>query len=49
MTGPVGSNHGSLHGTGNISVLDSGFFVIHVLVDENKNGVYGLDLIKNKW
>ena len=38
-----------LHGTGDISVLDYGFFVIHALVDVNKNGVYGLDLINKRW
>ena len=38
-----------LHETGNISVLDSGSFVIQVLSDLNNNGVYGLYLIKKRW
>ena len=35
-----------LHGTGNIVVLDSGFFALQELVDMKKKGVYEAALVK---
>ena len=38
-----------IHVTGNIVVLDSGYFFWQVLVDTKNKGLYGATLVNNRW